>query len=334
MSAVYVHGWAGACAAGASLEAALEAMKAPPVPPAPLWLGHGALAAAYPYRAMPDFAPMPWAERRRRLAEAALAGRTGGTHSALLVASSSLDIGRVEVDGRFSADTLVPAEELAAAIGWRGPVLGVDSACTSAFQALRLARDLLRADAALQEACVLGLELRSRYVGAGFAAMQLTHPWPEPGGLVLGEGAAALWLARPQERWRIAGLAHVVDSAHPAGTSPAALREAVEAACAEAGIGAASVRRVKVHAAGHAPGDAEEAAVLAALLPQQAERIHFKPWLGHTQGASGALEVALLLSMPARGTDAGPPVRHTLVVGIGFGGAHAALVLEDAHAHA
>ncbi|KAB2837442.1 MAG: beta-ketoacyl synthase, partial [Burkholderiales bacterium] len=150
----------------------------------------------------------------------------------------------------------------------------------------------------------------------------------------------------------VAGWDLAVDGASPTGPQRdgAALAAVLERALARAGCGAEGIGAVKLHAAGSGDADAAEAAALLRVFGQcLPPLVSFKPYLGHTLGASGALETALLLGClaqhalpatpgfthldPALGmapTLARQPCAADLVLlnFIGFGGSLAALVLE------
>jgi hypothetical protein len=175
-------------------------------------------------------------------------------------------------------------------------------------------------------------------------------------GLVLGEAVAALRLSCAPSRWRLAGGANVVDGASATGCSASAVVAMVGQALGNAGIGPAQLDLVKLQAAGSPGNDAAETAALrASLLSHRCSPRHalpplvtLKAELGHTLGASGAAEIALLCacldggvwphaaqhhepdpSLEVRLAAAAPtPLRYVLASILGFGGGHAAVVLE------
>ncbi|BDI07458.1 beta-ketoacyl synthase N-terminal-like domain-containing protein [Sphaerotilus microaerophilus] len=331
---VYLHGSGLACALGESLPDSLRAWQAGHAPA----LQRRALGeSGAAYRPIPDGADdatddSAWLQRALAHIERVVHEADADRRGALLLASSSLDIGRLERGGAWYPDGFGFPEEVARRLGWQGPVLNVATACTSAVNALRQAATLV-AHGEVPAALVLGIELFSRFTLGGFAALQLLPEWPAgeaapTGGLVLGEAVAALAVGPAPARWRLRGGAHCVSGSDPAGPTGSAIDQAVAQALAQAGWTAAHVGHVKTHATGQPGSDALEDDHLRRLLPHQPPRSRPKALLGHTQGASAAAELALLTAQPTLpGITAERP--GLLALSLGFGGGHGALVLED-----
>src|SRR2546427_269415 len=97
-----------------------------------------------------------------------------------------------------------PARALALRLGARGPVITVSTACASGATALGVAADLLRSDAA-DLVVAGGDDILCRFVMRGFDALRsLTRGRVRPfdrrrSGLLLGEGAALVLLARDRD---------------------------------------------------------------------------------------------------------------------------------------
>jgi 3-oxoacyl-[acyl-carrier-protein] synthase-1 len=270
----------------------------------------------------------------------------------LFVASSSLDVGYEEEAGLLANDVQNFADVVAEAIGWRGPVFTVSTACTSAVNAVLAASDLIRSGA-VPHALVLGIEFGNRLTLAGFGGMQLLSPdrarpfGAARNGLVLGEAVAAMVLRSEPSRWRLAGGANVVAGAVPTGADAGAILAVCKAALRQAGLRAQEIGLVKPQAAGSPVNDAVEADTLGQLFGTLPPMIAFKQLIGHTLGAAGAAELVLLTACietrawpvadhapdPALdvvfATQMPVLLRHILLNAIGFGGGHAALVLED-----
>jgi 3-oxoacyl-[acyl-carrier-protein] synthase-1 len=354
MNELWLAGRALACALGPDVGHAVAALRHGGVAPARFEVPGG---FGWPYFALPSDHG-DWLERTCRIVRR-VARESGALDTPrrgpLFLASSSIDLGEREVSGDFERDFHTFAETLAGALDWQGPVFTVSTACTSAHNAVLSAGAWLRGGDA-DEALVLGLELANRLTVAGFGSMQLLAPdaalplGASRRGLVLGEAVAALRLtsSRGTARWRVAGGANVVDGRDPAGAVPSA----VEAMCREAlrnsGLTPAQVGLVKLQAAGSPANDASEIdglrRVFGSSLPPL---VSLKAAIGHTLGASGAAELTLLTACletgawpssvhapdPALGAElakqAPPDARYVLANILGFGGGHAALVLED-----
>lgn len=348
----YLQGRGLVSALGLDLPRGLACLAAGGVSPTPARIAPEMCCPAF---AIPDLDP-DWHARARRLVRAATAecGPVDRT-SPLLLASSSLNVGGVEQGAPFLPDCQRFAENVAEWLEWRGPVIWVSTACTSSFVALLSAHRLIGAGEA-DSALVLGLELANRFSSAGFGALQLLDPVaPRPlaadrAGLVLGEAVAALYLGRASARWRLRGGANLIDGGNPAGACRHAVERMARVALADSGIGAAEVDLIKLQAAGSPHNDAEEIAGLKAVFPQLPALSTLKTWIGHTLGAAGAAELALLTASLDDGLWPAPPdlipdpalavalaphcpprLRFILAQILGFGGGHAALVLEDTH---
>lgn len=348
---VFLAGRGLACALGLDLPSALLALRRGGVPACRV---RASDELEWPFHAIADQSESDWLERAQRLIVRVVreSGAQVDRRGPLFLASSSLDVGAREQGQGTDAGFLALAEHVARWLDWRGPVFTVSTACTSAVNATLSAAALLRAGEA-DEALVLGVEMGNRLSLAGFSAMQLLAPASAQPfgaarqGLVLGEAVAALRLSRWPARWRVAGGANVVDGRDPAG----ATGDAVAAMCLRAleasGLQAADLGLIKLQAAGSPGNDAVELAGLRQVFERLPPLVSFKAALGHTLGASGAAELALLTACIDSGAwprfdypldtslhvalaaEAPASARYVLAAILGFGGGHAAVVLED-----
>ena len=306
--------------------------------------------------AFPAAAPSgPWSERARAMVLAALqeSGALGRRDAPLFVASSSVNVGDLEAGAPFLPDCMDFVEQVAGWLDWRGPVHWVNTACTSALVAC-LSPHRLVSNGEADDAVVLGLELGNRFTLAGFEGMQLLDPEaPRPlavarRGLVIGEAAAVLWLGAAPGRWSLLGGANRVDGSNPAGASRSAITAMVRQALSVAGLAAHDIDLIKLQAAGSPQNDSEELAGLGAVFDPLPTVLTLKHRLGHTLGASGCAELALLTASleagqwpwaaglepdPAFGLPPlhQPPARarHLLASILGFGGGHACTLWQD-----
>ena len=354
LNEVYLAGRGLACALGPDLPSALLALARGGVRPGRIEVAPG---LTWPYHGIQEQGA-DWLKRARCIVQrvatdsGALAGARDGP---LFVASSSVGMGGAEDGEDFDARMPDFADAVAGWLGWRGPVFAVSTACTSSLNALLSARTLLRSGQA-ESALVLGVELRNRVSVGGFGALQLlsaTRAQPLGAGrdgMVLGEAVAALHLCSQRQRWRVAGGANVVDGRDPTGTVPAAIEAMCRQALASSGLAATEIALIKPQAAGSPGNDAIEIAALRRIFDPLPPLVSYKAVIGHALGAAGAAEVALLTAgletgaWPAcdypldRGLNASLPMRaprparQVLASILGFGGGHAAVVLEDAGA--
>ncbi len=353
MSNVYLAGKGLACTLGGDMRSSLESLRRGGVAPTPVAVADG---IEWPVHLLPP-GRGDWTQRLRDTVRevAAQTGEWAALTAPLFVASSSLDIGFIEheqQEKRLIGDLQDFADIVAESLGWKGPVFTVSTACTSALNAVLAAADLIRAGEA-DEALVIGAEMGNRFTVAGFGAMQLLSPdsvWPfgqGRNGLVLGEAVAALRLGARPARWQLAGGANVVDGRNPSGVEASAVHAMCRSALAQGGLRPEDIDLVKVQAAGSPVNDAIEAEALKQLFDPLPPLVSLKPALGHTLGASGAAELALLLGCIDEGVwpsvgypldgslgialcEAAPQrLRNILLNFAGFGGGHASLLLKD-----
>lgn len=314
----------------------------------------GAMAGNYPFHAIPYRNP-DWKDRARDLVRR-VAAEAGAAHmpgAALFIATSSFGIGAVE-RGAQHLDCGLFGDEVADWLEWTGPVYVINTACTSCMNALLAAQALLDSGAA-RDALVLGIELDNRMTASGFAALQLlsataSRPFGlQRDGLVLGEAVAALRLsADAGGEWMLLGGASVVDGEQPTGASVPATVEMYRQALVASGLDAAELDLIKVQAAGSPGNDAAEAGALCEAFAVVPPLVSLKAVMGHTMGASGAAEIALLTACLEQqvwptyphaaddglGVCLAPAMpagaRRIMATILGFGGSHASVVLERA----
>lgn len=353
MREVFLAGMGLASVLGDDMPAALAALQRGGVPPTPVTVAHGVRWPVYKLAAREG----DWAGRVRHTARHVVAqtGDWGMRTAPLFVASSSLDIGGMEhapQAQRLGGDLQDFAEIVARALDWQGPVFTVSTACTAALNAVLAAVDLVRGgDAA--EALVIGAEMDNRFTVAGFGAMQLLAPdsaqpfGAQRKGLVLGEAVAALRLRCEPARWQVMGGSNVVDGRNPSGTEASAVRAMCREALARSGLQPGDIDLIKVQAAGSPGNDAIEAEALKQVFGALPPLVSLKSVIGHTLGAAGAAELALLIGCIEGGVwpvrdypldaslgialseQAPRTLRHMLLNVVGFGGGHASLVVKD-----
>ena len=284
--------------------------------------------------------------------------------SAVYIGASSLDRGNMQAASAEASPLGDFASQLALAQGWSSTPMVVNTACTSAFNALRQAA--FQIDSGQQaEAVILGVETFNPYALYGFESMHLLAPdRAEPlgidrQGMVLGEAVAALRLTgflaaddltHPLGVWQVLACSNVVDGSSPTGASEDALVRSAGLALREAGMAPGDIDLIKLQAAGSPINDAVEWAALRRLFGSLPPCVTFKSVIGHSQGASCAAETALLLACLATGAwprmeyalepEAmevlvtaqhplnGAGVHTVLLVGLGFGGGHSVLILR------
>lgn len=259
--------------------------------------------------------------------------------------------------------------------GARGPNYTVTSACASGAHALGESLELIRrgvchtvlaggVEATLTELCVSGFCAMRALSTRNEAPAHASRPF-ESGrdGFVISEGAGILVveeLEHARKRgakiyaelagYGASGDAHHITAPHPEGEG---MVLAMQRALESAGIAPSAVDHLNAHATSTPIGDEAEARAVGRLFGAHAGKVAVtapKSMLGHTLGAAGGIESAVLALTIARGVipptinqDAPDPacevnvVRNTarearVTVGLknsfGFGGTNSSLVLR------
>jgi 3-oxoacyl-[acyl-carrier-protein] synthase II len=259
--------------------------------------------------------------------------------------------------------------------GARGPNYTVTSACASGAHALGEGLELIRrgvchtvlaggVEATLTELCISGFCAMRALSTRNDAPAAASRPF-ESGrdGFVIAEGAGILVveeLEHAKKRgakiyaelagYGASGDAHHLTAPHPEGEG---MVLAMQRALSSAGVSPDEVQHLNAHATSTPIGDAAEAQAVRRVFGAHADAVAVtapKSMLGHTLGAAGGIESALLALTIARGVipptinqDSPDPacnvsvVRNTareapVAVGLknsfGFGGTNASLVLR------
>lgn len=206
---------------------------------------------------------------------------------------------------------------IALRFGATGPALSTSTACASGTTALGLARDLIStgrcdialvcgAEAAITRLTVAGFTQIGALSGTGSRPFDTTRD-----GFVIAEGAGALVLERSEHAAartarplaRLVGYAASTDAHHLVAPHPGGrgAEQAVRAALADADAAAADVGHVNAHGTATRQNDEIEAGVVRRVFPHGPPVTSSKGALGHTLGASGAIEAALTVLALARG---------------------------------
>ena len=245
-------------------------------------------------------------------------------------ASSMTDACTAEAEGRrddlsachfFRLMSHSSAFNVADLFGINGIQLAPCSACASGLQALGAAQELIK----LGKADVVvagGSDETTSLVASSFQLLyalaeresdepeKLARPFDAAReGLVCGEGAGILIVeeyehakARGAEiLFEIAGYATNCSGWHVSHSDEAQIANCMRSAMADAGVNADEVDYVSAHATGTKVGDAAEAAAIRSVLGEDVPVSSLKGHLGHTLGASGAVEMAAVHGMMKNG---------------------------------
>ncbi len=231
---------------------------------------------------------------------------------ALLMGSTSANIASCEQQLKCGIDDKLPllgygyiAEKLAQKFGINAEVIFFTSACTSSANALLYAkRGIARKD--FKRAIVVGFEFRNEFSLSGFEALGLLsatkcQPFDKNrDGLVLGEGCGALLLEdRPRDGSEflcLKGGANRCDISSPTShdTNGIMVGKTIKDALLDAHITPEDVSLIKAHGTGSMSSDEAEENGLSCVFKDIPYTIALKPFLGHTLGGCGVIELSIL----------------------------------------
>lgn len=213
------------------------------------------------------------------------------------------------------------AMNLAQYLGLQGVLLSTNAACASALQAIGTAFDLIRSGR--QDAMVCGgaEELHPTVTGSFDMLMaastgyndrpdEASRPFDAArDGLVCGEGAGILFLEereRAQQRGttiyaEVLGFHTCSGGSHIGESNRDGIARSMRLALEDADRLPADIDYVNAHATATLQGDGEEAAAIRAVFNDQTAVSSLKGNLGHTLGASGAIELIASITGLRRG---------------------------------
>lgn len=257
--------------------------------------------------------------------------RVGSDRLGVVVGTSTSGIASAEVafrerercgsfDAAFHIEQLEHggvSEFVARVAGAAGPHYTVSTACSSSAKALASARSLLALD--LCDAVIAGgVDSLCTSTALGFASLQavargVTNPMSRNrDGLTLGEGAALFLVTREAEAIQLAGVGESSDAHHMSAPDPSSrgVAECMRAALRDARIAASAIAYLNLHGTGTDLNDRSESRAIEQVFDAMPPCSSTKPLIGHTLGASGALEAAfcwLMLSRAQGGVLSPPP---------------------------
>ena len=230
--------------------------------------------------------------------------------TSLFLGSSSMDIGAVNSDSE-RAIWLSTLEHLNLYLikkyGLNSLNYTFSTACTSSSNALIYATRLVRTDQ-VKQALVIGCEFYNQLTLKGFCSLELLSeqglfPFSKQrDGMVLGEGVAAVLLSK--QRCDNSSLAMMdgyssCDSYSLTTTEEdgSKISEVINKTLQLSGLSAQDIDLIKAHGTASVASDRAEANAINRLFSAQIPSLVLKPFVGHTLGACGVLEVALLAEL-------------------------------------
>ncbi len=198
-----------------------------------------------------------------------------------------------------------PSEFLKTAFDLRGPAYSISTACSSSAKAFASGLRLLKADMC-DAVLVGGVDSLCRLTVGGFDALQslsdgICNPMSKNrNGINIGEGAALFILRKDAGEIEVLGVGESSDAHHPNAPHPDGVgaARAMQTALARSGITPADISYINLHGTATPLNDIMEAKAVHAVLGPNIPASSTKPLTGHTLGAAGAIEAAILwLSM-------------------------------------
>ncbi|RJQ68932.1 MAG: hypothetical protein C4519_22220 [Desulfobacteraceae bacterium] len=232
--------------------------------------------------------------------------------TAVFFGSTSIDIPIYESRYRSSSHILSQtssgygniANEVAARLNTQAACYTFTTACTSSANGVLFASNMI-AQGFIERALVVGYDLFCNIGFCGFEAMKLISPPPyrpfdkNRQGIIMGEGCGAVVLdrksAQPGDFYCLGGAnacdTHSVTTHDPQGKAIAVvMREALR----QAGIDTGEIDAVKAHATGSYHNDQTECNGLKQVFQGRMPPVTgLKPFVGHTVGACGVVELIL-----------------------------------------
>ena len=195
------------------------------------------------------------------------------------------------------------AQEIAQELGLNSFTMTINTACTSSANAMIEARNLIYAGV-VDYAIVLGVEIFSQTMSNGFSSMRLLSlesqkPFDtKRDGLVLGEAIAAVLIGKEKSSWSLRGGYSNCNSFNitSVGADGEEYAEVMQEAMRLSEVSVDEICVLKAHATSTQANDLSEINAIKKLFSSDLTFTGLKPYLGHTLGACGVLELALFIS--------------------------------------
>ena len=221
----------------------------------------------------------------------------------------------------FQCVSHTAAMNVAQYLGIRGRVMATSAACASALQAIGTGFELVRHG--MQEVVLCGgaEELHPTVTGSfdilfatstGYNNDPKKTPRPfdkKRDGLVCGEGSGILVLEEYEQAKKrgakiyaeVVGYNTCGSGLHVSQSNCAVMETCMKESLKDAGISAGDVDYICAHATATIHGDKEEAKAIKAVFGASIPVSSFKGYMGHTLGASGALELIVAIDGMQKG---------------------------------
>ena len=229
----------------------------------------------------------------------------------------NMDISQLPSTKFFQCVSHTAAMNVSQYLGISGTVLAPSAACASGLQALGLGFDLIRAGRQDAVLCGGAEELHPTVTGSfdvlfatsshfNDSPTQTPRPFDSKrDGLVCGEGAGILVLEELEHAQargahiyaEILGFSTCGSGAHISQSNADAMTRCLKDVLNESNISPTQIDYISAHATATTHGDVEEAKALAEVFGDAIPVSSLKGHIGHTLGASGAIELIATLKM-------------------------------------
>ena len=195
------------------------------------------------------------------------------------------------------------AKDLAHEFGLNDFTMTINTACTSSINAVLEARNLINSGV-FDNAIVIGVEIFSQMMSSGFSSMKLlSSDFQRPfdisrDGLVLGEAVAAVLVGKGESLWSVKGGYSNCNSLNITSVSPdgGEYADVMKRAMEFSNVDVKNITALKAHATSTPTNDLSEINAINKVFDTNTKFTAIKPYIGHTLGACGVLEMAIFMS--------------------------------------
>jgi 3-oxoacyl-[acyl-carrier-protein] synthase II len=217
----------------------------------------------------------------------------------------------------FQCMSHTAAVNVAQYLGLNGSIMAPAAACASALHAFGIAYDLIRVGRQDVVVCGGAEELHPTVTGSFdilFATSTKYNDTPQKtprpfdrdrDGLVCGEGSGIMVLEEYERALarkvpiyaEVVGFNTTANGLHVSQSNRESMVTCIQGALADAGVKAEEIDYINAHATATLQGDQEEAEAIRDIFGAATPVSSLKGYIGHTLGASGAIELAATLDM-------------------------------------
>jgi len=234
-------------------------------------------------------------------------------NTALLIGTSQIDLNIVNSIVDTLDDTIEfksdkksidnYAKKISNELNLSGYTMTMSTACTSSANALLEAQNLISANI-FKYVLVLGVEVHTSIMCSGFNSLRLlslgkqTPFSKERDGLVLGEGLAGVLIGEEDSTWSLEGGYSNANSytITASGVDGDEFYDVMNKALKKLKLKSKDITALKSHATSSVSNDLSEINAISRIFDKNIVFTALKPYVGHTLGACGILELVLFMA--------------------------------------